>query len=74
VGRELRPSDIIRAKVLQSKPSVQLTTAGPHLGAVKSLCRRCRAPLERRDRNLYCATCDRTETRKMADDYGAVEF
>jgi exosome complex component CSL4 len=74
VGRELRPSDIIRAKVMQSKPSVQLTTAGPHLGAVKSLCRRCRAPLERKDKNLYCRACDRTETRKTADDYGAVEF
>jgi len=74
VGRELRPSDVIRAKVLQAKPSVQLTTAGPHLGAVKSLCRRCRAPLVRKERGLYCNNCDRAETRKIADDYGDVGF
>ena len=74
VGKELRPSDIIRAKVLQSKPSVQLTTAAAHLGSVRSLCRRCRAPLERKEKALYCKNCDRTEYRKIADDYGEVEF
>jgi exosome complex component CSL4 len=74
VGRELRPSDIIRAKVIQAKPSVQLTTAAPHLGAVKSLCRRCRGMLVKREKSLYCPNCDRAETRKIADDYGEVEL
>lgn len=73
-GREVRPSDIIRAKVIQAKPSVQLTTAGPHLGVVKALCKRCRAPLVRKDKGLYCNNCERNETRKIADDYGDVEF
>ncbi|MEM0448806.1 MAG: exosome complex RNA-binding protein Csl4 [Methanomassiliicoccales archaeon] len=73
-SKEIRPSDIIRAKVIQVKPSVQLTTAGPHLGVVKALCRRCRAPLIRKDKGLYCVNCERIETRKIADDYGDVEF
>ncbi|HXZ23295.1 MAG TPA: exosome complex RNA-binding protein Csl4 [Methanomassiliicoccales archaeon] len=73
-SREMRPSDIIRAKVISSKPSVQLTTAGDHLGVVKALCRRCRAPLVRNEKGLYCNNCDRYESRKVADDYGAVEY
>jgi exosome complex component CSL4 len=73
-GREMRPSDLIRAKVIQAKPSVQLTTASEHFGVVKALCRRCRAPLVRKDRALYCNNCERTETRKIADDYGDVNF
>jgi exosome complex component CSL4 len=73
-SREVRPSDLIRAKVIQAKPSVQLTTAGPHLGVVKALCKRCRAPMTRKDKSLYCANCERNESRKIADDYGDVEF
>jgi exosome complex component CSL4 len=73
-GREVRPSDLIRAKVLQGRPSVQLTTAGPHLGVVKALCKRCRAPLVRTEKGLYCNSCERNESRKIADDYGDVKF
>ena len=74
VGRELRPSDIIRARVTQPRPSVQLTTAGTHLGVVKALCRRCRAPLVRKDKGLWCNNCERAEMRKISDDYGEVQF
>src|SRR6266508_1905093 len=41
-----RLSDIIWAKVIQVKPSLQLTTAEPSLGVVKALCSACRGPLE----------------------------
>jgi exosome complex component CSL4 len=73
VGREYRPSDIIRAKVMQVKPSIQLNTAGAHFGAVKSLCRVCRSQLRRADKGLYCDLCEEYEPRKIADDYGFVE-
>jgi exosome complex component CSL4 len=73
VGREVRPSDIIRAKVTQVKPSVQLTTQGAHYGVVKALCRKCRQPLLKVEKGLYCNTCERSDIRKMADDYGDVE-
>ena len=74
VGKEFRPSDIVRAKVIQVKPSIQLTTVNPHLGVIKALCRRCRAPLKRKGNSLYCETCERTEYRKCADDYSDVDF
>ncbi|MEI6795502.1 MAG: exosome complex RNA-binding protein Csl4 [Methanomassiliicoccales archaeon] len=74
VGKEVRPSDIIRARVTQVKPSVQLTTASEHLGVIKALCRKCRQPLVKVEKGLYCATCDRQDYRKMADDYGDVNY
>jgi exosome complex component CSL4 len=61
--------DIIRAKVIQVKPSVQLTTAEPTLGVVKAICSVCRGPLELRGRDLYCPRDERTERRKIAADY-----
>src|SRR5881396_2790006 len=64
-----RLGDIIRAKVIQVKPSVQLTTAERNLGVVKALCSICRGPLELRGRELYCPRDERTERRKLAADY-----
>src|SRR5713226_209878 len=61
--------DIVRAKVIQVKPSVQLTTAEPNLGVVKATCSICRGPLELRGRDLYCPRDERTERRKIAADY-----
>lgn len=72
-GDLLRPGDLIRAKVIQADPSVQLTTSGPHFGAIRSLCRRCRSPLERKGKGLYCERCDLREDRKLADDYREFE-
>jgi exosome complex component CSL4 len=68
-GDVMRPGDIIRGTVIQAEPSVQLSTAGPHFGVLRALCGRCRSPLERKGRGLYCEKCDRTENRKIADDY-----
>lgn len=68
-GDVMRPGDIVRATVIQAEPSVQLSTAGPHFGVVRALCGICRRPLEKKGRGLYCEKCDRTENRKIADDY-----
>jgi exosome complex component CSL4 len=68
-GDLMRPGDLIRATVIQAEPSVQLSTAGPHFGVVRALCGRCRSPLEKKGRGLYCEKCDRSEDRKIADDY-----
>ena len=73
-GDLLRPGDIIRGKVIQALPSVQLTTSGPHYGALRSLCTSCRSPLERKGDRLYCERCERTEVRKIADDYRDFEI
>jgi exosome complex component CSL4 len=66
---KFRLGDIIRAKVIQVEPSVQLTTAEPSLGVVRALCPVCRGPLELRGRDLYCPRDERTERRKIAADY-----
>jgi exosome complex component CSL4 len=70
-GDVMKAGDIIRASVIQADPSVQLSTAGPHFGVVRALCSRCRNPLEKKNNRLYCEKCDRTENRKIADDYRA---
>lgn len=74
VGREYRPSDLVRAKVTQVEPSLQLSTVGSHMGVIKALCKKCRHPMERKGNKLYCNRCERTENRKIADDYADVKF
>ena len=67
---EFAPGDIIRAKVTQVKPSVQLATKDRDLGVIKSMCSKCRHPLVKKDKILECKNCNNTERRKYADDYG----
>ncbi len=71
VWREFRIGDIIRAKVMQIKPSVQLTTSRPNLGVLLALCTKCRMPLVKKEKSLFCGNCHRNEVRKMAPDYGS---
>jgi exosome complex component CSL4 len=70
----MRPGDLMRAKVIQALPSVQLTTSGPHLGVIRALCSSCRMPLDKKGDKLYCSRCERTETRKISDDYRDFEI
>jgi exosome complex component CSL4 len=72
IGREFHSSDIIRARVLQVKPSLQLATNARDLGVVKSHCSRCRSPLEVKGRELYCNHCERSEPRKISTEYDNV--
>ncbi len=62
--------DIVRAKVIQAKPSLQLTTSEPNLGVVKARCSRCRGVLELKERDLWCPRDEQAERRKVASDYG----
>ena len=52
--REFKTGDLLRAKVAQVKPSLQLSTSAPDTGVVMAYCGRCREPLVRTDRGLYC--------------------
>ncbi len=70
VGYQYRLGDIIRARVIKSKPSLQLTTEGEDLGVVLARCLKCRGDLEVRSEELYCSRCERVEERKTASDYG----
>ena len=74
VSKDLRKGDYIRAIVTGISPSLQLSTKEDHFGVIKSFCWKCKTPLERRGKNVYCTECEKTYTRKLADDYGDVEF
>ena len=74
-SREYRKTDLLRGEVIQARPSIQLTTAGPLYGVVMARCKICREPLERQHGSkLFCPKCERTEYRKVADDYRDVKF
>jgi len=73
-SEEYKQTDILRAEVTQSKPSIQLTTVNPHLGVIMARCRICREPMDRQGSKLYCPRCERTEYRKVADDYRDVNI
>ena len=73
VAKELRKGDLIRAQVMSTKPSLQLTTKDDHLGVIRSLCGTCKSELVRKGKTqLYCKECERSFPRKLADDYGNV--
>jgi exosome complex component CSL4 len=73
--RELfRLGDVVRAKVIQVKPSLQLTTAGPDLGVLKAFCTKCRSPMALKKAELTCDNCERVERRKLAKGYSSPTF
>ncbi len=67
--KAMRIGDVVRARVVQVKPSLQLATNEASLGVVRGLCTRCRYTLIVRGRDLYCEHCERTEPRKVASVY-----
>lgn len=65
-----RVRDIVRAKVLETDPAIQLTTKGPHLGVLKSYCPRCGSAMVLKGHGVVCPECDWKDTKKLADDFG----
>lgn len=65
-----RVRDIVRAEVIETDPSIQLTTKAPHLGVLKSYCPRCGSTMGRKGQGLVCPECDWKDTKKLADDFG----
>jgi exosome complex component CSL4 len=66
-----RVRDIVRAKVLETDPAIQLTTKAPHLGVLKSYCPRCGSHMKRQGKGVVCPECDWKDMKKLADDFGA---
>jgi exosome complex component CSL4 len=70
IWKEYRLGDIIRANVEQTTPSLQLSTKQQRLGVILALCTKCRRPLLKSEKALFCKRCERVEIRKLAPDYG----
>lgn len=71
---EYKAEDIIRAKVIQAQPSVQLETRDKNLGAIRALCTKCRHSLIKKGHLLECENCGNKEHRKIAQDYGEINL
>jgi exosome complex component CSL4 len=67
---EYSPGDIIRAKVTQVRPSLQIATKDKDLGVIKAVCSKCRGPLKQKGNIIQCQNCNNKERRKIAIDYG----
>jgi exosome complex component CSL4 len=66
LSAEFAVGDVIVARVLQSHPSIKLTTAPAPLGVVAARCQVCHALLTMGPRELVCPRCGHTERRKVA--------
>jgi exosome complex component CSL4 len=78
-GRNNEPSmhigDFIRAKILRiGDRGLDLGIFGKNLGVLRTLCTKCRLPMVKKNAALYCDNCERTEIRKVADDYGMINI
>ncbi len=63
-------NDIIRGRVIQTEPSLEISTAEKELGIIKSECHKCTATLMCDNGRLVCGECEIVLKRKIADDYG----
>ncbi|MDO9536739.1 MAG: exosome complex RNA-binding protein Csl4 [Thermoplasmata archaeon] len=68
--KEYRTGDLVRARVLQARPSLQLSSKEPELGVLKARCSRCRIQMVNKSGKLYCNECENNEHRKLASDFG----
>ncbi|MCI4348351.1 MAG: exosome complex RNA-binding protein Csl4 [Thermoplasmata archaeon] len=69
---ELASGDLVLARILQSRPSIKLTTAPPSLGVVLARCQRCHGSMELSSsrKDLVCPRCGNQERRKISTEYG----
>ncbi|MGI0055295.1 MAG: exosome complex RNA-binding protein Csl4 [Thermoplasmata archaeon] len=67
LSSEFAVGDIVLAKVLQSDPSIKLTTAPNALGVISARCQVCHALLVPSGSDLSCPRCGHREHRKLAE-------
>ncbi len=66
-----RLGDVIRAKVIETEPAIQLLTKYPEYGALLARCPECRAVMEGKGQGLVCPECEWKSRAKLAADYGS---
>jgi exosome complex component CSL4 len=65
-----RIGDLVRARVIDDDPSIQLLTKDDELGVLVARCPQCRTVMETKGDGLVCPECDWKSRAKMAADYG----
>jgi exosome complex component CSL4 len=70
INDAFRLGDILRAKVVSTQPSLQLTTLGDDLGVVKAFCPRCRTAMNAVEKAVVCPECDWKDAKKLSSLYG----
>jgi exosome complex component CSL4 len=71
---EYKAGDYVLAKIIQTSPSIQLSTKDRHLGAIKALCSQCRHSLIKKTNGLECDYCNNKEHRRISSDYGEIDI
>lgn len=66
LNQEFSSGDMVLAKVIQSQPTIKLTTGPAHLGVVSARCQVCHGLLTMGGRELVCPRCGHREHRKAA--------
>lgn len=74
IGEAFKVGDILRAKVTQVEPSLQLTTEASDLGVINANCLDCQVPLEKKGNVLECPRCEKKYRKKVAEDYGKIQL
>ncbi len=70
MGDVCKPTDIIRAKVIDTSQRIpKLTTIGRELGVIKAYCSKCGGELVLSGRILRCNICRNVERRRLAEDF-----
>ncbi|MFQ6064493.1 MAG: exosome complex RNA-binding protein Csl4 [Candidatus Bathyarchaeia archaeon] len=68
-----KPGDFMRAKVVSDlNRTYHLSTEDKTLGVIYAFCSRCGHLLQMKREKMQCPKCGKIETRKAAQDYGAV--
>ena len=70
VGQAFSESDIIRAKVIQTEPSLEISTLDNNLGIIKSVCHGCGETFHGEQGKIACQRCNIVLRRKISNDYG----
>ncbi len=65
-----RIGDIVRGRVIEAEPSIQLLTKDDDLGVLLARCPRCRTVMETKGHGLVCPNCDWKSRATLAADYG----
>ena len=73
LGDEFQPGDIVLARVLQSQPTIKLTTAPATLGVVAARCQVCHGLLDLGPKESTCPRCGNREHRKVAQGFDGLK-